>query len=200
MKYLSNFFISIDQFGNVIAGGNPDNTISSRVGYYTQNPDDSKIKIHWRWFRNIIDFAFYPIDGDNHCKEAYYNDAGEVFDNNTSDTIAVILLLIIIIPSCFFISLLLYSLYLFRIVSPRKINRNRNIKERLLVAEAKLNGALQELNSSKVEIDPELDRVLDQTQETLFTISQKINGMLSLNRRLKNRKEIKSLTSKNYNI
>ena len=36
MNYLVNFFVSIDQFGNVLAGGNPDNTISSRVGYYTE--------------------------------------------------------------------------------------------------------------------------------------------------------------------
>ena len=33
-KYIGNAFVSIDQFGKSLAGGNPDNTISARVGYY----------------------------------------------------------------------------------------------------------------------------------------------------------------------
>ena len=100
MKVLSNFFVSIDQLGNVLAGGNPDNTISSRVGYYTEEyyPPD-KIPVKWKFFRNVINFSFYPIDGKDHCKEAYLNDAGEEFDKDTSDYVIAILATIII-PSC----------------------------------------------------------------------------------------------------
>ena len=146
MKYLSNFFVSIDQFGNVIAGGNPDNTISSRVGYYTEKYyEPHEIPFKWKFFRNIINFTFKPIDGDNHCKEAYYNDAGEEFDKGTSD-ITIAILAIIIVPSCVLIGLLLYTLYIFGIVSPKKINRTRNIKLRLGIAGAKLKGVYSELN------------------------------------------------------
>lgn len=36
-RYFSNFFVAIDQLGNTVAGGNPDNTISARVGYYNEH-------------------------------------------------------------------------------------------------------------------------------------------------------------------
>lgn len=183
MKYLSNILVSIDQLGNALAGGNPDNTISSRIGYYTRSMQDSKIAFHWKLFRNIIDFTFYPIDGENHCEEAYYNDSGETFDKGTKD-IVVVMLAIIIIPSCLFIGIILYSLLFLGVVSPKKINRNKNIKKRLEGTKARLNGILIELNSDKVEIDNELKEILEQTQKKLSTLSQKINGMLDLNRRL----------------
>ena len=191
MSYLSNFFVSIDQLGNVLAGGNPDNTISSRVGYYTRNSDESKIPFQWKLFRNIINATFWPIDGPNHCREAYLNDAGEEFDEGTSD-IAVAVLAILIIVSCVFVATFLYLLYAFRIVSPRHIDRNKNIKNRLTIAEAKLNGALTELNTHKVVVDQELDAILDETQSTLTLISEKINGILDFNRRLESFKSSKT--------
>lgn len=187
MKYLSNFFISIDQLGNVLAGGNPDNTISSRIGFYTQNPDENKIPIRWRFFRNIIDFTFYPIDGKNHCKESYFNDAGEDLDEGTSD-FAVAFLAILIIPSCLLIVLLLYTLWIFGIVSPKEINRNKNIKHRLTIAEARLRGVLTELNSNKVIIDKELNEILDKTKDKLSQISKKTHGLLAVEKRLKSYK------------
>jgi len=191
MKFLSNFFVSIDQLGNVLAGGNPDNTISSRVGYYTEEyyaPD--KIPFKWKLFRNIINFAFYPIDGNDHCKEAYFNDVGEDFDQGTSD-FAIAVLAIIIIPSCMLIACLLYLLYAFTIVSPKKINRSENIKDRLRIAETKLKGVLTELNMYKVKVDDELDDILDETEERVKEIAEKIAGVLNLNQRLKHYKSNK---------
>lgn len=184
MSYLGNFFVSIDQLGNVLAGGNPDNTISSRVGYYTERHYPSgKVPLKWRIFRNIINFTFYPIDGEHHCKEAYYNDAGEEFDPGTSD-IAVAILAILIVISCIFIAILLYLLFAFGIVSPRKINRSKNIKQRLRIAEAKLKGVHSELNQYQVKVDEELDEIIDDTQNTIEEIAEKIDGMLNLKNRL----------------
>ncbi len=60
------------------------------------------------------------------------------------------------------------------------------------VAEAKLHGTLQELNTHKVQVDKELDNILDKTQDTLFQIDQKINGMLKINQRLQTYKNKKS--------
>ena len=192
MNFFSNLFVAIDQLGNVLAGGNPDNTISSRVGYYTRDFDESKIAFHWKFFRNIIDFAFYPVDGKNHCQEAYFNDAGEVFDEGTNDYLVIIALAVIVVPCCIIITIFLYSLYALGLVSPKKINRNEKIKHRLKIAEARLNGALQELNTHKVKVDKELDEALDKTQLTLNQISEKINGILSMNRRLQSFKKEKA--------
>ncbi len=192
MGYLANFFVSIDQLGNVLAGGNPDNTISSRVGYYTEEYyKEGKVPLRWTFFKKVINFTFFPIDGPDHCKEAYYNDAGEEFDNGTSD-FAVFILAILIMGSCIPIALLLYLLYLFGIVSPRKINRTKNVKQRLRVAEAKLKGVHTELNQYKVTVDQELDDIIENTETTLEEIAQKIDGILDLRRRLMHFKSRKS--------
>ncbi len=185
MGYIGNFFVSIDQLGNVIAGGNPDNTISSRVGYYTNHHNImNKAPWQWRVFEKIIDFTFWPIDGPNHCHEAFHSDAGESFDENTNNILVALLATILIIPSCIAICIVLYTLYLFRIVSPRKINRNQDIKERLQQAQAKLNGTLHELNEHKVNIDEALKTEALSTVMSAQNISDKITGMLNLKQRV----------------
>ncbi len=186
MSYLGNFFVSIDQLGNVIAGGNPDNTISSRVGYYNQhNNTAEKAPVQWRVFEKIINFTFYPIDGEDHCHEAFHNDAGEEFDENTKNVLVALLAAIIIIPSCVVIAILLYTLYAFGIVSPKNIDRNKNIRKRLKLSQAKLEGTLHELNEHKVEITAELKSDADETVQVAQTVAQKIHGMLNLRDKLK---------------
>ncbi len=185
MSYLNNFFVSIDQLGNVLAGGNPDNTISSRVGFYNKhNTDAEKAPWQWRFFEKIINFTFYPIDGEDHCHEAFHNDAGEEFDKNTKNILVAILASLIIIPSCLLISTLLYTLYAFGIVSPKHIDRNKNIKKRLNLAQAKLDGTLHELNEHKVEIDYKLKEVALETIESAQDVYDKICGMLNLRKRV----------------
>lgn len=184
MRYLNNFFVSIDQLGNVLAGGNPDNTISSRVGYYNKhNRANERAPWQWRIFEKIINFTFYPIDGEDHCHEAFHNDAGEEFDNNTKNVLVALLAALIIIPSCLLISILLYTLYAFGIVSPKYIDRNKNIKKRLNLAQAKLDGTLHELNEHKVDIDDELKEASWKIIESAQEVYHKINGMLNLRKR-----------------
>jgi len=184
MRYLNNFFVSIDQLGNVLAGGNPDNTISSRVGYYNRhNRANERAPWQWRIFEKIINFTFYPIDGEDHCHEAFHNDAGEEFDNNTKNVLVALLAALIIIPSCLLISILLYTLYAFGIVSPKYIDRNKNIKKRLNLAQAKLDGTLHELNEHKVDIDDELKEASWKIIESAQEVYHKINGMLNLRKR-----------------
>jgi hypothetical protein len=68
-QYISHLFISVDQFGNALAGGNPDNTISARVGYYNHHYyETNKVPWYWSLFERIIDTAFYPVDGPAHCQ------------------------------------------------------------------------------------------------------------------------------------
>lgn len=145
MTYIRNLLISIDQLGNVIAGGNPDNTISARVGFYNHYyPNEQKVTTFWKIFEWIIDTTFWLIDGPHHCHEAYHNDAGEFFDTGTRDW-AVVILFVIITVSCIAIAALLYLLYMFKIISPKNINRTQNIEERLIVIHSKLQATINEL-------------------------------------------------------
>lgn len=122
MAYIKNILVSVDQLGNTIAGGNPDNTISSRIGHYCT--DKKKSRWYWRALESIIDFSFYPIDGKNHCKVSFQIDSDEKFDKGTRNW-AVALLTIIIISSCTIICPTLYFLWLLKVVRPRKIDAMR---------------------------------------------------------------------------
>ncbi len=86
--------IAIDQLGNAIAGGHPDATISARVGYFSENA--KRGRAYWKSLQWIIDFAFYPIDGPNHCYEAWQADKDELFQRG-SDLMRFILSFIIVI-------------------------------------------------------------------------------------------------------
>jgi len=61
-KYIRNILISLDQLANTILGGDPDETISSRVG---KNYHGSKIE-------ELINYFFGP----NHCENAEEKDEG----------------------------------------------------------------------------------------------------------------------------
>jgi hypothetical protein len=86
--------VAIDQLGNAIARGNPDATISARVGYFSENA--KRVKKYWKILESIIDFAFFPIDGRRHCYQAWQNDKDERFQRG-SDLGRVILSAFIII-------------------------------------------------------------------------------------------------------
>jgi len=175
MIYLKNIFVSVDQFGNVLAGGNPDNTISARIGYYTPHDStDKKTRWYWLIFRDIVNFTFRPIDGKEHCHEAYHNDAGESYDEDTKDW-AVALLFLFIVASCFFISILLYSLLLVGLVSPKNINRTEKIKQRIRGTINKQNGTLSELNEYEVLVDDTLKKIASDAVILSEQIVQKVN-------------------------
>lgn len=75
MNYNSNYFTRLlqgfSQFGHALSGGSPDISISARTGF------ESKHFIYWKWLRLLIDFAFEPLDGKNHCEKAYMADIQE---------------------------------------------------------------------------------------------------------------------------
>ena len=72
-KYLLNILISIDQMGNTITGGDPDETISSRIGKMKRRYGGSI-----PWFRplsKIVDWGLDKID-PNHSIDAIEEDEG----------------------------------------------------------------------------------------------------------------------------
>ncbi|MCX6154406.1 MAG: hypothetical protein NT007_09615 [Candidatus Kapabacteria bacterium] len=62
-KYIWNILVSLDQLANTLLGGDPDMTISGRVGRWYPNSD----------FRQFIDLIF----GKNHCKDQAIKEADE---------------------------------------------------------------------------------------------------------------------------
>ena len=101
--------VAIDQLGNAIAGGNPDATISARVGYFSEMAN--RAKSYWKSLESIIDFAFFPIDGPKHCYQAWQADKDEQFKLG-SDFMRVILSVIIVVV-CPVIAIVLHVLVLF---------------------------------------------------------------------------------------
>ena len=78
-KYLLNILISIDQLGNVFVGGDPDETISSRLGKLKVKHGG---KIPWRRpVAKVIDAGLDKID-PGHSVDAIEEDEGKnaIFD------------------------------------------------------------------------------------------------------------------------
>jgi len=79
-QWLLNVLISIDQFGNTITGGDPDETISSRLGKLKVKHGG---KIPWTHpLAKIIDAGLEKIDF-NHSIDAIEKDEGK--DQITTD-------------------------------------------------------------------------------------------------------------------
>lgn len=107
--WLWNVLVAIDQLGNTIAGGKADITISARVGYFANYQTEPKLLFYWKLLERVINFAFYPLDGKNHCLQALEedNETGHVHGNDLMRAI----LGVIIIIACLPISLLTWTAY-----------------------------------------------------------------------------------------
>jgi len=66
-KYIRNILISIDQFVNTIFLGDPDETISSRLGKHYRES----------WMERIVDWMFqWQHKPDGHCENSEEKDEG----------------------------------------------------------------------------------------------------------------------------
>lgn len=65
-KYIRNILISIDQFFNTLLGGDPDETISSRLGKNYKGT----------WMEKFVDWLFRKQKPD-HCEGAIESDEGK---------------------------------------------------------------------------------------------------------------------------
>lgn len=82
MSWPNAVLVAIDQLGNAIAGGNPDATVSARVGYFAKKAPEP-IRWYWRCLERVIDFTFLPIDGPDHCWNSYRADKLERFQEGS---------------------------------------------------------------------------------------------------------------------
>ena len=103
MSWIGGVLVAIDQLGNALAWGNPDATISARTGYFA-NEVDCTFKLYWLTMEWIINFAFYPIDGPDHCHREYLKDKDQ--HNEAGSDLVRGVLGLIIIASCIPISII----------------------------------------------------------------------------------------------
>ena len=101
--------VGIDQLGNALTGGNPDSTVSARVGYFSVN--SLKARPFWKSLEAIINFAFKPADGPRHCYQAWQSDKDEHFRRGSKLLRAV--LLVVVIVACLVITVILRILVFF---------------------------------------------------------------------------------------
>jgi len=118
-SYLGNLFKSIDQTGNALAWGNRDNTISGRIGYYS-NHAITTTKWYWKSMEFIVDTTFYPFDGTGHCHEAYHKDSEEEYYPNKYAFLLFVLSLITLC-SCLILVIPFYVLYFLGIIKQKQV-------------------------------------------------------------------------------
>ncbi len=75
MNRFRNVVVSLDQLGNAITRGNPDSTISARTGYNAH----FRASNFWLQFQHMVNWAFFVLDGEGHCWQAYEADSSELF-------------------------------------------------------------------------------------------------------------------------
>lgn len=97
MEYLKNLLTALDQLGNSITGGNPDVTISARVGGHSLMGYSK----YWKVLERVIDFTFEPIDGKNHCLESFYSDDDQ--DIGLASSLVFTSLSVVVLVSCLFL-------------------------------------------------------------------------------------------------
>lgn len=68
-----NILISLDQLGNSILGGDPDETISSRLGRLKKSHDGKIPKKGWLWLAHWLDEGLDAVD-KNHSMDAIEED------------------------------------------------------------------------------------------------------------------------------
>jgi len=119
-KWLKNMAVAIDQLANAFAGGNPDVTISARTGFNANLNSDTTFIYYWKLMEYIINFAFYPLDGPDHCLQSYQNDPDEHHQSGSDFVRAVLGVIIIVSCSCIGIILWLLS-FVIKMPEGRKV-------------------------------------------------------------------------------
>lgn len=84
-NYFVNLFYFADVALNALLGGSWRVTISARTGLYASELKHSNHTTRplWRWCQSVINFTFFPMDGYDHCRQAYEWTLKEVLDHQS---------------------------------------------------------------------------------------------------------------------
>lgn len=106
-NYWLNIGISLDKLGNSLSGGSNKNTISGRVGGYSNRK--GIYSLFWAILEWIINFAFYPVDGPEHCYQAYQKEKEDTTFRE-GDWVVRVLLMPVVAGSCLIIGSTLWTI------------------------------------------------------------------------------------------
>lgn len=113
-KTFRELLLNIDRMGNAVCSGDYRFTVSARVGYFVTH----RANWYWRLLEWAINNAFYPIDGSNHCFEAYrweknYLKISQDKEYRRSNDVALFGLSIVVMISCLILAPIIWILSLF---------------------------------------------------------------------------------------
>lgn len=99
MSWILGVLIAVDQLGNAIAGGNPDATVSARTGYYASLTSFSG-QSYWKLMEKIINFAFLPVDGPDHCYNCWRSEKHQrnLKGNDSLRAVLGVLIILVCLP------------------------------------------------------------------------------------------------------
>ena len=76
-RYLLNVLVALDQLASAILGGDPDETISSRLGKAVRGDYGRFQAVFWRPVAWLVDLVFLPLDGPEHCRRMIEEEEGK---------------------------------------------------------------------------------------------------------------------------
>lgn len=89
--YIGRIMNAFSRLGNTVIGGHHNVSISARIGYNVTHNNN----LFWRICEQVVDRTFYPIDGKEHCKNAYIRWMHEPYFTGGSFVFMVILVCIL---------------------------------------------------------------------------------------------------------
>jgi hypothetical protein len=75
-RYILNVLVALDQLASALIGGDPDETISSRLGKAVRGDYGRFQQILWIVPAAAVDLVFLPFDGPDHCRRVIEEDEG----------------------------------------------------------------------------------------------------------------------------
>ena len=111
-SYWLNLGLSFDKLGNCLSGGSHKITISARTGKHANEP--GPYKSYWELQEAIINFAFLPVDGPEHCWQAYQKEIDDAEHMRHGNKFVRGILALIVLPSCLIIGSFLRVLFFFK--------------------------------------------------------------------------------------
>jgi len=120
MKKAKAIFIWIDKRFNFVSGGNIENTISGRVGYYA---NQANISVRWFWWtlQFVIDLTFYPLDNHHHCRDSWTRDESHGDYKPTKLVVFFFLLSLFAVTACLILIIPFYTLLLLGVFNKKNI-------------------------------------------------------------------------------
>jgi len=103
-----NLLLNIDRLGNALCGGHYKLTVSGRVGYFAYEKEN----LYWNILQWIINNTFHPLDGPNHCWNAFKWESST--DYRRGNDIALALLSVIVLIVCSILAPIIWFIACFK--------------------------------------------------------------------------------------